>query len=395
MKALPSIAINLDTIAAGLQLYIDARKPDTLFDGEEGATENNEARYQLVEGCFYDFAFSDAAYRLGDVGENIIIPHKRNIHTGTLAPNIFTGTLSIPVLQTGKPEHLTLIELEVQSVKTGYRNDYRDMLEFITEKCTGLLLQSNAPVAHAFDIDYARDSETLYQQFAFIQSVVGTEEFAEAIHRIVTAPVTQWADTLEPQDVRRVRRFSNTQVKELFRGSKRAALPENHNLKQAGWHTMSAKIAAAQKTDSVDTPENRFVKYALEVFLKFCTDIHNAAPAQSRLYRESLSLMRTLEGFLHHGIFSGISQPATLKLNSPVLQRKEGYREVLRTWLLFGTAAKLVWKGGDDVYRGGKKDVATLYEYWLFFKLLSLFQSVFRLEAADTRQLIEKNGKRA
>jgi predicted component of viral defense system (DUF524 family) len=32
---------------------------------------------------------------------------------------------------------------------------------------------------------------------------------------------------------------------------------------------------------------------------------------------------------------------------------------------MFDLAAKLIWKGGDDIYSGGKKDIATLYEYWL------------------------------
>jgi hypothetical protein len=73
-----------------------------------------------------------------------------------------------------------------------------------------------------------------------------------------------------------------------------------------------------------------------------------------------------------------------------VLQRKEGYREVLRVWLMFDLAAKLVWKGGDDVYHAGKKDIAILYEYWLFFKLLDLFRSVFQIEPKSLEKLIQK-----
>ncbi len=79
-----------------------------------------------------------------------------------------------------------------------------------------------------------------------------------------------------------------------------------------------------------------------------------------------------------------------MKINSPVLQRKEGYREVLRVWLMFDLAAKLIWSGGDDVYSSGKKDIAVLYEYWLFFKLLDLFNSIFQIEPKDIEQLIEK-----
>jgi hypothetical protein len=101
-------------------------------------------------------------------------------------------------------------------------------------------------------------------------------------------------------------------------------------------------------------------------------------------------MIRELESQLHHTVFKDISRPTTLKLNSPVLQRKEGYREVLRVWLMFDLAAKLIWNGGDDIYRGGKKDIATLYEYWLFFKLLDLFQSIFEIDPKDISDLIKE-----
>ncbi len=57
---------------------------------------------------------------------------------------------------------------------------------------------------------------------------------------------------------------------------------------------------------------------------------------------------------------------------------------------MFDLAAKLIWKGGDDIYGGGKKDIATLYEYWLFFKLLELFRQIFDIKPKDISDLIEK-----
>ena len=56
---------------------------------------------------------------------------------------------------------------------------------------------------------------------------------------------------------------------------------------------------------------------------------------------------------------------------------------------MFELAAKLIWKGGEDVYGAGKKDVANLYEYWLFFKLLDLFQSIFDIDPKHISELIE------
>lgn len=392
MKSLSNIEINLDSIQEGLRLWIDARRPDSLFDAEENASEHNEARFQLVEGCLYDFQISDPDFVLGDVGENIIQQHKRTKNLGTIAPNIFVGTLSIPLLEKESNQECCKVELEVQSIKSGYRDDYRDMLELITEKCTDLLLQANSPVSQHFEIDYTKDSQSLYQKFAFIKSVIGTDEFAEAIHRIVTAPVTKWTETTEEKDIRNARRFSNANIKEILKGSQRNKLPETHYLRTYGIDTLPERITTIRKTDSVDTPENRFIKHALENFLKFCTDINTKAKefGHKKMENESELLIRELEGQFHHTLFKDISRPITLKLNSPVLQRKEGYREVLRVWLMFDLAAKLIWTGGDDIYSGGKKNIATLYEYWLFFKLLDLFQSIFKIEPKDISDLIKE-----
>lgn len=392
MNSLSNIEINFDSVKEGLRLWIDARRPDSLFDAEENAAENNEARYQLVEGCYYDYQLSDSGYVLGDIGENIIQQHKRTANLGTIVPNIFVGTLSIPLLDKHTSEELCKIELEVQSVKSGYRNDYRDMLELITEKCTDLLLQANSPVSQHFEIDYTKNSQTLYQKFAFIKSVIGTDEFAEAVHRIVTAPVTKWTETTEEKDIRNARRFSNANINEILKGGRRTKLPETHYLRSYGIDTLPERITTIRKTDSVDTSENRFIKHALENFLKFCTDINNKAKefGHKKMETESGLMIRELESHLHHTVFKDISRPTTLKLNSPVLQRKEGYREVLRVWLMFDLAAKLIWKGGDDIYSGGKKDIATLYEYWLFFKLLDLFQSIFEIEPKDIADLIKE-----
>ena len=40
---------------------------------------------------------------------------------------------------------------------------------------------------------------------------------------------------------------------------------------------------------------------------------------------------------------------------------------------MYDLAAKLIWTGGEDVYGVGKRDIATLYEYWLFFILYLYF----------------------
>ncbi|MBI9034966.1 MAG: DUF2357 domain-containing protein [Bacteroidales bacterium] len=391
MESIQSISIDLSHIDEGLKFYIDARKSNTLFDIED-AFENNEAQYQLIEGCFYDcgLVYKYDKYKLQK--SDYIQPYIRNPHIGSISPNIYVGTLEIEIISKESEEAVGKVEVEVRSIKSDYRTDYRDMLELITEKCTDLLMQANSPVSHHFETDYTKDAnpDARYQKFAFIKSIIGTDEFTESIHRIVSSPVTRWKESNEEKDIRKVRRFNSSNLKELVSGRNRTCIPKDHFMNSYGIYSIPQKIASVRKTDTVDTSENRFIKHALEVFLKFCSDINKVSVEGSKIYKESAFMLRDLESHLHHSIFKEISRPNTLKINSPILQRKEGYREILRVWLMFDLAAKLVWKGGDDVYSGGKKDIATLYEYWLFFKLLELFKSIFNIEPKDISELIKE-----
>ncbi|MCH8558623.1 MAG: DUF2357 domain-containing protein [Balneolia bacterium] len=391
------LKIDLSHIATGLTLTIEQRSEgrQTLFHADQTEEGMYEAPCQLLEGQYYDFEFSsdDYCFRApGGKRHPVVHPRRKKPHLGTLEPNIFVGTLKLEIALKSSPETAVgSTELEVRSVKTGYRDDYRNMLEYITEKCTALLMQSESPVTQAFDVDYSGDYETLYQRFSFIRSVVGSDEFAAAMHRIVTAPVTGWKEITEMQDVRRVRRFSGSGIRQITKGVNRQKLHESHPLRDQGIDTLPSRIGNSLKTDTVDTPENRFIKHALETFAQFCTEIRARVidKPDSTLFRESDELLNSLETHLQHTVFNDISRPTTLRINSPVLQRKAGYREVLRAWLMFDLAAKLIWKGGDDVYSAGKKDIATLYEYWLFFQLLDLFSSVFHLPHKELDKLIK------
>ena len=49
MRPLVTIEINLDSVKNGLRLYIDSRRADSLFDAEDNAAENNEARFNWLK----------------------------------------------------------------------------------------------------------------------------------------------------------------------------------------------------------------------------------------------------------------------------------------------------------------------------------------------------------
>lgn len=123
-------------------------------------------------------------------------------------------------------------------------------------------------------------------------------------------------------------------------------------------------------------PENRFVKFALGEFRAFLTHaegVFEACPGWGASAALSHRLAETVEDWLGRGLFREVGPMRFAPLGSPVLQRKAGYREVLRWWLRFRTAAELSWEGGEELFHAGQRNVADLYEYWLFFELLGWF----------------------
>ena len=382
LQAMQKLKINLEDISKGLEIEIFPIISDTLFNVLDAA-ENNEAQFQLLEGCFYQYKLTNGFY----FQENEVVEVSNfNSSEGRISPNFYVGTLSIPILEKGIDKGI--LELEVQSVKTTYRKDYRFMLESITKHATDLILQTNSPVNQTLEVDFESGSKTLYQQFCFVKSIIDTDDFEIAIHQIIKAPVTAWRTKRENKDVRSLKRLNSKDLRNLVHSQNRVEIPANHPLSNNGINSIALEIPTSIKEETTDTPENRFVKYVLESFLFFCEEVQLKSKDNSRLYKEAQLISNKLVSFLQHNLFKEVSRPTTVKLNSPVLQKKSGYREVLKTWLMFDLAAKLIWEGGEDVYSAGSKNISKLYEYWLFFKVLEAVKETFEIDSDEYKKLI-------
>lgn len=384
--------IELSHIKQGLVLEIKG-DDNTLFEiSDEDVVQYGEAKIQLLEGCAYEYQFSDESikFKEGSKQNTIISYSKFGKHKGSINPNIYVGTHSLEIENSA-----ILLPLEVRSVKSEYRLDYRYMLESITDRCTDLIMQIDSPITQHFETDFNKNPETLYQRFSFVKSLIDSQEFEEAIQKIVSNPTTKWEMEHEVKDIRSIRRFNQKNIKQLVTKSNRMELSSDHFLNMSyGLSSIPTKIDSIRKIESIDTAENRFIKHALEEFLFFIENCELKFEKYSTAKFESALLATKISSLLNQSFFKRISRPTSLKLNSPVLQRKSGYREVLNAWLKFDLAAKLIWHGGDNVYDAGKKDIATLYEYWLFFTLLDLLKEVFEIEPKSITELIQyENGQ--
>ena len=363
---------------------------------EEQEPLPGESRWQLVEGCTYAYEFVDEKEdcRCQFAKENEIVRfHPNRTHhasEGTLTTGIYVGHLTLQVVNIDTQESVGRVSLEIQSTKSEYRKDYRLMLDEIAEYYTDLVLQQGSPVTQRLEIDQSCSSKTLYQRFSFVRSLIDSEAFSEAIHKIISNPVKKWTDANIERSIVSVKRLSCKNIRQIAASSDRVLLPMGMRTGMPKSLTsVPRRIEVEYKRDTTDNQENQFVKFVLRTFVNFCSDIKGYTNATEQLKAEANQTMERLYAHLDNQFFRQISQPTHMNMNSPVLQRKEGYREVLQAWLLFDLAAKLNWTGGDDVYDAGKKNVATLYEYWLFFKLLELVSEFFHIEPKDKKDLVQ------
>ena len=372
-----------------LVIYQESKTDSLIQIEDEEAREYGEASAQLQEGCRYSYEISKN-YQLDAVSNVIHQFPNPNINSGSITPGNFTGTLIIPFSHKTNVNDRGSFKVEVRSKKTTYRKDYRTMLGEIADQCIELILKHSSPVVQNLIPDYDLDPRTLYQKFAFISSIIGSEDFQEYISRIINSPVTNWKIIEKETDIRNAGRIDSQAVRQIISARNRIPVPEGNPLHSLV-SSLPNRITTVEKHGSLDTPENQFVKFVITEYFVVCSEISQKLISDSREKKEAEFLTERLRNILDHPLFKQISSPQSVVLNSPVLQRKEGYREIYRSWLMFDLASKLIWQGGDDVYSAGKKDVAILYEYWVYFKLINLVGSLFSLNPDSIENLIEKS----
>ncbi|MDO8350280.1 MAG: DUF2357 domain-containing protein [Gallionella sp.] len=137
-------------IVARLELYPPGNPANALSRlGDAEAREAGEEPLQLMEGLRYEYAFVglgaenlrlEEEFGDGAVGQS---SNPRLAHCGSITTGLNTGRLGL-VAHDAAGDIEGRAALEVRSSKIGYRDDYRHMLEDITEQCVALLMDMRA-----------------------------------------------------------------------------------------------------------------------------------------------------------------------------------------------------------------------------------------------------------
>jgi len=328
---------------------------------------------QLLEGCEYRYEFHDFSNIGGIVTTDrveIFQADTQSGRSGRVRPDLYTGTLPITVKMDDHP--IGFFSLEVRSRKLSYLDEYRWMVKDVAEQMAEVVMNRFAAAEQKFRVDDTRDANTLYQRFAFLKSLISGEDFQAAISEIVRRPHVSWENIDETAHPSKGLKAGSYVSRQLAKGGARQ--PWDHPLLAT-----IPQVIHRQRTEvTVDTTPNRFVKFAIQRWHAVVSQIaeiltrSSSNPAIDRGVQEVQYTINYLDAILAEGLFRELSSLDSFPADNQVLHKREGYRDIFRAYIQFDVAAKLSWEGGEDVYGAGKKDVATLYEYWVFIKLAQL-----------------------
>jgi predicted component of viral defense system (DUF524 family) len=292
----------------------------------------------------------------------------RGVRAGNFCVVNHLGTGDFVIEASGQP--LLPLCLAIESRKFDFETEYRAMTEDIAAFCQQLLLEWESPTSLSFSSD-GRTRPMLLEQFLFLRHFMTEERLTRLLEAIDRNPHVRLVKDREWVPASRARSTDYLQRPMTC---------------LRGWHRIGDRIHPAEvrdvrKEDSHDTDPNRFVKFALAGFRKLCADVlavhaHGSAAGGSTVGNEARDMMVDLDVLLGRRFFAEVGRMDRLPLDNQTLQKREGYREVLHGWLLTQAAASLDWDGRRETFDGTTRDVATLYEYWIFLKLHALLQSL-------------------
>jgi predicted component of viral defense system (DUF524 family) len=298
---------------------------------------------------------------------------------GRLQPRQHVGRIRIAVHGS---EGEGVVSLTVRPRKLDADAEYRQMLDDIAEVATEAILQGFAPSAVALEHDVATRPQLLYQQFAFLHARLmasGERDLALILHR----PHRAWVEEEEVRQPNAPLRGGSRNLRALTRPGPRVSVPIGEPLR-----SLPARVSAIRTEETLDTEANRFVLFALERWREIAERVLHVLTAQSRRpgpisrgIDAALEVIDLIERTRSAPMFREVGRLRSFPSGNQVLQKRAGYRELLRTFVLTEVGARLAldWEI-EDVFGASQRNIATLYEYWAF---LQLARSVGRVCGTD------------
>lgn len=295
------------------------------------------------------------------------------------------------------PDFNFKIPIEIKSKKINYDIDYRNMIGDLAQFTSGLLFNMNAPLYQSYEKSLI-PRETYYETFLLIEYIFKDKNLPsvfEYLSRNLYSSLETYVDNI-PTDY--AKDISSNELIDIVFNPQNMVSTEHHSMFSInGKNYIPLMINELKHEETIDVPENRFYKYFLEYLdskiKELLEMIQEDGKTDSYMFKELDDYKKLTSYFLSQKYFRDVSNMDFAPLNSQVLQKKEGYREILEYYLLFDYGLRIQWDELINEFMVYQKKVSTLYEYWIYFKLVECIKD-FTHSQINSENIIKKNNKR-
>lgn len=223
------------------------------------------------------------------------------------------------------------------------------------------------------------DHQVLYHAFVYLRHILsatapGHDQVLPALRLVLAQPHRGFARVSHWTPLALARRAEPRSMLGMLRpAAGLTKAPPGHAplLARALLGHLPQQIEESRVEITLDVAENRFVKGFIEQALAIIEAVRVLALARREdafglgLLGDCDAMAQVLAPIRQHAMWRDIADMRRLPLESQVLQRRRGYKDVLRHFLLLRLACRLPPRAAKRLLE--VKDIATLYEMWCFF----------------------------
>jgi hypothetical protein len=329
-----------------------------------------------------DNHFKEFRFKLGDKSKYKL--------AGTLNFRSYVGKSFLDV----KKDNIKSISIpvEVRSKKIDYFNQYSAMIADLSQHALSLIFEINSPLYQEFEIANG-NKITNYEDFMFLEYLFRYDNLPSVFEYLSKNLHSQLVNHDEIVPISLANNLNLSSLNNIV-SRPNHVFKSNSNIGMASKLNgyLPYNIHQVKHEDSIDTPENQFFKYFLEMLQNLVERLLKTS--KEGYIQDKLKFFREeIDYYLSSKFFNHISSMDYVPFNSQVLQKKEGYRDIFQYFLMLEFSFRLSWDDLNNKFKGFEKKLSELYEYWCYFELLKVLNelSISKINFEDVFEVNKSN----
>jgi predicted component of viral defense system (DUF524 family) len=274
------------------------------------------------------------------------------------------------------------LRFEVISAKLSYEEQYLALLRDLTDQSVSLLFDPDAPTL-APHKEAEGEQRSPLEKFLLLQASMPIDKLKAAIGMIKSRPHSQLEsdDRWLPAGMATGLHAMGDPIGRIRWGKNSAGKP------------VPIEALERKRRDTTDTTPNRFIKHAIGHFAEACRVIMDDPEFGPRLTKLAAELHAEYEQQSRLEVIKTSGRQGRIPLENQVLQKRDGYRHYLRSWIIANKTLSIKDINDDGALSptAENRQVPDLYEYWLFFFLADALEGMTGASSLDRRYVKELN----